>query len=138
MLNSDQELVGVILTSVLALKTRKGPKLYRNVTKETESFWKAYHATPKYWGTPFRDCLSFPRAWFYTYVTKRDNEGVGFFLSLKLNQCDDNLTEIFGGSHHCDQETTFVSKRAVYITPIVSELCNRQRDPGLLIVLKSF
>lgn len=113
MLNSNQELVGVILTSVLALKTRKGPKLYRNVTKETESFWKAYHETLKYWGAPFRDCLSFPRAWFYPYVTKKDNDGVGFFLSLKLNQCDHNLTEIFGGTHQCDLETTFVSKKSV-------------------------
>lgn len=108
-MNAHPELVGIILTSVLVFRTRQGSKLYQNVTKETESFWKAYHATLNHWGAPFKDCTSFPRAWFYTYVVKKDGNGVGFFLPLKLNQCNSNLTEIFGGTHHCDQETTFVS-----------------------------
>lgn len=105
-----QEVIGVILTSVLALRTRKGPKVYQNWTKETDSFWKAYHATLNNWGAPFKDCFNFPRTWFYIYVTKKDGHGVALFLPLKLNQCDPNLTEIFDGSHHCDEESTFVSK----------------------------
>lgn len=115
-LTSHQELVGVILTSVLALRTRKGPKVYENRTRESESFWDAYHNITRYWGAPFKDCFSFPRSWFYAYVTKRDGDGVGFFLPLKLNQCDSSLSEIFGGPHHCDQETTFVSNSQTYST----------------------
>lgn len=114
MLASHQELVGVILASTLTLRTKRGPKVYVNRTRETDSFWKAYHATVNNWGAPFKDCFSFPRSWFYVHVTKRGDDGVAFFLPLKLNQCDSNLTEIFGGSHHCDEESTFVSNIRIY------------------------
>lgn len=104
---------GVILKSsfsALALNVRGEVKIYTNRTKETEGFWETYDLAAKEWTVPFKDCHVFRRTWFYAYVTKTAaDDGFGFFVPIKLDQCNPQLEEIFGRKHQCNPETTTVS-----------------------------
>lgn len=116
LLSRRTEIVGVFLSSssgnrpTLALNFKNRLKIFLNQTPETEPYWKSFQtATHRGWNPPFRDCFFVPKTWFHSYVIKTKEAGVAIFVPLKLNQCNNNLAEIFGGPHRCDTTTTNVS-----------------------------
>lgn len=114
-LSGSPQIFGIFLASEnkspsLALNLRGRLKVFPNRTIETEIFWSAFGNATNGWNPPFRDCVLLPRTWYHLYVSKHSNASVGVFIPLKVNQCDPDLEEIFGGADKCDRETTYVSK----------------------------
>lgn len=114
LLTSKPQITGVFLSSetknpILALNIKKRLKIFPNKTSETSIFWNAFTNATNGWNPPFRDCHLVPKTWFHLFVAKYSNISVGVLLPLKLNQCDNDLEEIFGGPDKCDPDTTYVS-----------------------------
>ncbi|KAF2894358.1 hypothetical protein ILUMI_11814 [Ignelater luminosus] len=114
LLSTHPQIVGVILSSTIRLPTlslnvRGRLKVFPNRTAETDVFWKTFDAPHNGWAPPFRDCNFLQGIWFYAYILKSADIGLGLFIPVKLNQCDFGLSDIFGGPHQCDDETTDVS-----------------------------
>ena len=114
-LSKRSDIFGVFLTSatkmpMLALNLQGKMNVFPNKTSETEVFWEAYHsATLNGWTPPFRDCSFLYKTWLHLYVIKTSRVGVGLFLPMKMDHCDDDLVKFTGGAHKCDRETTIVS-----------------------------
>ncbi|XP_031342266.1 uncharacterized protein LOC116170179 [Photinus pyralis] len=113
-LSLHPEITGIILSSsvrlpILSLNIRERLKIFPNRTIETDVFWRTFETTNNGWGAPFLDCNFLQGVWFYAYVLKSADVGLGLFVPIKLNQCDYELADIFGGPHQCDEDTTKVS-----------------------------
>ncbi|KAK4880411.1 hypothetical protein RN001_008557 [Aquatica leii] len=105
------EISGVILSSstrfpILSLNIRERLKIFPNRTAETDIYWRSFDGTQNGWAPPFKDCYFLPDKWFYAYILKSADIGLGLFMPLQLNQCDFGLSDIFGGPHRCDDDTT--------------------------------
>ncbi|CAH1109091.1 unnamed protein product [Psylliodes chrysocephalus] len=102
-------ILGVAFTSkghhLLGLNVSKRLKIFPNRTTETEIFWNALNGTKSGWSRAFKDC-DFLHTWVYSYVTSSLESTVGIFVQIILNQCDEELAEIFNGTHNCHQEST--------------------------------
>lgn len=84
--------------------------MFPNRTSETEPFWNAYDGVwDNGWAPPFKVCNFLDDVWFYSYVLKKPDAGVGLFIAMQLNQCDSSIAEVFGGPHRCDHDSTMVS-----------------------------
>lgn len=112
-LSTHSEIIGFISKTsnerILALNINGRLTIFPNKTEQTNMFWKSFENTTEGWTPAFKDCHFLKGNWFYNFVAKRGNVSTGFFVKLKLDQCEENLTEIFGKKHQCDEETTYVS-----------------------------
>ncbi|XP_072377192.1 metabotropic glycine receptor isoform X1 [Diabrotica undecimpunctata] len=99
--------LGVLFISktnhALALNVSKRLKIFPNRTSETEYFWNALNGTSG-WGKAFKDC-DFLQSWVYSYTSRTHNHSVGLFIEIELNQCHEELEEIFNGSHNCHRDS---------------------------------
>lgn len=123
LLSTKPQIIGVFLSSetrvpILALNLKGRLKVFPNKTMETAVFWNSFSNATNGWNPPFRDCHLIPRTWFHLYMSKHSNASVGVLLPLKVNQCDNDLEEIFGGVDKCDPSTTYVSKFTLLLEKI--------------------
>lgn len=112
-LSTHPEILGLILKSsneqILALNVAKRLRIFPNKTTESEVFWTSGGNYTQGWTPAFKTCHFLKGNWFYGFVAAKSNFTAVLFLNLYLNQCDDNLEEIFGRTQKCDQDTTYVS-----------------------------
>lgn len=64
-----------------------------------------------FWSVPFRDCGPLKGRWLWPFnviVQDGNNKIVASsFIAADVDQCNDELEQIFGRKHSCDRETTF-------------------------------
>ncbi|EFA03503.2 metabotropic glycine receptor isoform X1 [Tribolium castaneum] len=110
-LTTHPEILGLVLKSpneqILALNVAQRLRIFSNKTVENEAFWTGLGNQTQGWTPAFRVCHFLKGSWFYGFVATKSNLTTALFLNLQLDQCDDNLEEIFGKRHKCDQETTY-------------------------------
>jgi hypothetical protein len=112
-MSKHTEVLGLILTTpnerILALNVTRRLRIFPNKTVETKAFWESFEnrSEKQGWTPAFKDCYFLKGNWFYGFVAKKGNFSTALFLKIDLNQCDENLTEIFGNHQKCDQESTF-------------------------------
>ncbi|XP_066247821.1 metabotropic glycine receptor isoform X1 [Euwallacea similis] len=104
---TQPDISGLILLKgnerMLALNVQSHLKTFSNRSAETEIFWTAFTSTEDGWGKPIKECIFSGGHWFYIYAHRRLTIKIGLFFKIELDQCDVNLSEIFGGLHKCDE-----------------------------------
>lgn len=120
------ELAGIAFAStsgnylMLALNVRGSVRFFRNRSDETEVYWKTLSSIERDgWAPSFRDCLFFRGVWLNPYVARTATVGLGLFLPLRVDQCDDFFADFVGGRNKCDRDTTIVSILFLFLTPPV-------------------
>lgn len=118
-LSQYPEIRGLILTSpkeqILAFNITRRLRIFPNRTTDTEMFWLSLENTKNGWSPAFKVCHFLKGDWFYGFVVRKGNSTVELFLDLNLNQCDEELVEIFQEPQKCDLDTTYVSSFINYL-----------------------
>ncbi|XP_076270296.1 G-protein coupled receptor 158 smog isoform X1 [Rhynchophorus ferrugineus] len=111
----QSRVVGILIDRAkertLALNINSRLKIFKNKTAETDWFWASFERTSERWGRPFNDCKFFATKWFHVFVKRAENIKVALFVELDLDQCNTDISEIFNGSHKCDNTQVCASDR---------------------------